>query len=245
MTTPDFPDWQQAVAIVDTAAQLTTGAVVLSTGQSTPALDTSDVNSVLIEVTPPQAAAAGGRYELFLLWQETGVNVFQEVLTYHSALSYATALARMTWVVPARAASLTVLLRGSDASTSSVIVSGSTREAAAGQPQIFRGNVFRRLLTVPTTSVPAGGSIGPFYVPPSARAISGRVGGAAALVTCSISAIDLAGIVPTPNLIWDSLPNGGNQSIVALPVPAMGLEISFANTDTVARNANLTVWDVS
>jgi hypothetical protein len=245
MTTPDFPDWQQAVAIVDTAAQLTAGAVVLSTGQSTPSLDTSDVNTVLIEIAPPQAAAAGKRYELFLLWQEAGVNVFQEVLTYHSALSYDTALSRMMWIVPARAATLTVLLRGSDASTSSVIVSGSTRALAGGEPQIFRGNVFRRLLAVGTTSIPAGGSIGPFYVPPSARAISARIGGTNNLVSCSISAVDLVGIVPTANLLWDNTATGGNDSLVNLPVPSMGLEITLANADVAARSANIVVWDVS
>ena len=251
MTLPDFPDWTTPVQTIERVTQVTPGGTTITAGAAPVSFDTSDFASLVLSITPP-AGVLGNAYSLVAIWQESGADADADSVSMHTLAVYSPALSRILWQLPVRGSSVKLYLAGTSADTAHLNITGSNR-ALLG-PTITRSseNIAQtplsdgRLIASGTANnIPAGGSLGGFYIPPVSRAITVQLGIATAKCEISLGGVQLAGGVVSELVLGDYAASQANPAFPGIACPGVGINLTIINNDTVVRSPTFRVWDVS
>lgn len=243
MTLPDYPDWEQPVALAERITQLFSGTLADNSGLVQ--LDTSNTQSISVSITPP-AGAAGLAYELQLLWINGASFVEYQAVSFHTLASYGFPPNPIVVQVPARASTLRAVMQGNHGSNVAVVIYGSTRQVLS--PAVSRiGSTGPQLLAAPgSLVVPAAGVSATVYVPPTASRV--RIGTDSALATTQLRVsgwnVGAGGAVLNTELFRQA-GNGVTPITAEFYAPLFGLSFILANSSGAAIGVTPTVWDVS
>lgn len=245
MTTPDYPDWQQPVALVDQSVYVTGAPIVLRAPGGSPQMDVSSLNSVGMNIQLPNSGLPN-RYRLALQWAEQGVNVSRQVITFHGLGAYTSpTISMLALQVPVRGGQLSLGLTGDSADPVAINLFGSTRVLAGGIGILTNDSPGQLLVSSAVLSAPSGGTA-QCWVPPAARAITISAGFAITSGTLEVDAVRDSntglGIGRLTMIATSSLAGG---IAVELPVAGMATELTIKNNDATAHAGQFNVWDVS
>lgn len=243
MTTPDFPDWQDATATVEAvSAQLVAGSLLASNGASQ-TFDVSRYASVSVQFTSP-GALTGARYCLVLSWVNAGNVVDYETVTFHDYPAIPDHPGVQMVHLPVRASSLQLSVIGDTNNNCGINAWASTRVVDGERPRIARYNWGQQVLDSTLVNIAAAGSSATFYVPPVSRAILLEARGAfTGTIVASGVALANGGLVTAPLVTLTY--TGATTDYPEIPVPATGLELVMNNTAGAIRTGRVVVWDCS
>lgn len=247
MTTPDYPDWTQPVALVDQATNLSPPGNQLVPNGASLALDTSALATLDFVIIPPDAASLQ-RYDLLVQWEQGGDVFGTDSVSMYGINTY-TLPSEFGWQLPCRSQACTVYAVGSDPTPINVLIESSTRQLQA--PRILRAGSEGRnaIMDSGLQNVAAGASTPNYYAPPVSQQLVACVtfgstkmfaqgnalcygaGGLSDVFLCAINAAP-TGQTATP------LP-------VVLPAASMSTVWNIHNSDTVAHTAQIVVYDGS
>lgn len=244
MSSPvDFADWTQPVASVDQVG------VVIDQPNLSPAgtakLDVTAYNELLVSITPP-SSAAGAAYMLDVVWWDaTGTIVLDEnTLTFNSDTSYLAGVT-MTWRIPVQGSLVQFDLVRSDASTVGIFVTGGRRISLTRPIRSRISTQDDRLLYQNANPIPAGGSIGPFWIPPVTQQISVVWSYVIASGSLDVVGYFKTGVTVSAVRIARVTVAGLLSGQLLFQVPGIGCQITLNNADAGAHSGSLQVWDVS
>lgn len=246
MTTPDYPDWTQQSADVERVGLLDTAGVVYNSGFGGGPYDVSRWKSLDMFVVPA-LGVAGDRYTLTVGWAVGNQTIDTDSFSFHSRASYdGPPYLGLALRMPMRAPSMAFTLNGPGGGSAAFTMIPSTRNVETVRVKsLSNANDGRHLVSAGTQAVAAGGSIGPFRIPPVARALDFRIGGAGAFFTYTLRGVYYNGAAPATALLWDTGPTATNVAVNGLEVACVATELTITNNDAAIHNANLEVWDVS
>lgn len=242
---PDFPDWATPVGVLDRATLIGNSNWNVHRGQGLSDVDTSRYSSLGLAIALP-GSLAGQRYMVQVNWKESSQVIDSDSLSFHSSLSYAALnINNVYWHMPVRGSSFDLSVFGSDVTTFSLYLIGSTRELTGGRATVTNDAPGRGVLDQNFGSIAAAGSSPVVYVPPVARAVRVRSNQRISSVTANLWGLAPGvGTVTTSRLgtfAGDVYANTGGE----LTVVNTALEVQLTNGDTVAHSLDVQVWDVS
>lgn len=251
MTLPDFPDWTTPVQTIERVTQVTPGGTTITAGDAPVSFDTADFASLLLSITPP-TGVIGNAYSLLAIWQESGGDADADSVSMHTLTAYTPALSRILWQLPVRGSSVKLYLAGTSPDTAHLTITGSNRAllgpTVTRSSENFTGTPLSdgKLIASGTAGpIPAGGSLGGFYIPPVSRAVTVQLGIATAKCEISLGGVQLAAGAVSELVLGDYVATQANPAFAEVACPGIGMNLTIVNNDTVSRTPTYRVWDVS
>lgn len=244
MPGPDYPDFTQLSALRETDGVLLTNRTVNDGGSVGP-LDTSTYQTVSISASPA-SAIVGTRCFLDLSWQSAdGSWQYDEMVSFHSLPSYGQTLTGLGFLVPVKGPELFIAASVGSGSNTTLAVAGSTRAMGAAVARLANITSNRWLLETGNQAIIAGGTAGPFYIPPVAKRVRIASNMTASTQLVTLDAIRSSGAGPTTSRSVDLIGGGGWPGMVDLWMPTTGLELTMRNTSAGTLTWSAQAWDVS
>jgi hypothetical protein len=245
--TPDFPDFAQPIAQVETDTRILNGLLIAS-GGLTGQINTAGFNSIALAIENDGDVTGTPRAVAHIIWSIGTVATWQETISFHIGAAYQNNLDTLYFQAPARGSSLNIQVFTDSGDGLKLTLYGSTRQVADRRLSSFQLDPSTLLLDTGTVSVPAGGLSAALFIPPVTKALSIRLG-STTVSPCSVVLFGVRrdGAAVTTARFLELSSDGVNTvtDFSDIQAPLVGMEVQMSNKDTVARNLRVTVWDVS
>lgn len=243
--TPDFPDWAQPVAQIETD-KLLLNAQLVASGGTTGQIDTTGYNSVALAFDNDGAVGGNPRCVAHVIWSIGSVVAWQDTVSFHIGASYGSQVDPIYLQAPARGSRLNIQVFTDSGDGLKITAYGSTRQVDGPQISGLLIGGGKLVLDTGSVNVAAGASSATFRVPPvTSKLLISFHCSAAIAATLLINGIsNYAATLGVEQLL--RLQTGGVISVTQeMSVAGVALELTMINNDAAARNLHAEIWDMS